>query len=464
MHGTSILMMNRGSVRSSALYAGLLLAFVFAAASLATAQQVPATRPAAPVPEARQQHEQQLRDIEETLARIYTENAQLAAEMAQIRGDRARLNTELVTSSRRVQEAEGRFQTSEQRLKALEISEIALKRSLDLRKNTIVEVLASLQRIGRKPPPAVLVRPEDILQSIRTSMLLGAVLPELRHEAEILIQDLSSLVANREAAARERDILKAETETLRSERQRLTALMATRQLQLETGESRLVEERRKVQQLVKEANSLKELISRIETEITSARRAALAASVVPLPSQNPAQAAALAPGALRDMARLQPKIAFLDTKGTLSLPAKGTTLKSFGTPDGFGGRENGISLETSKFALVTAPADGWVSFAGSYRSYGQVLIINAGGGYRMVMTGLDRINVDIGQFVLSGEPIASMGESPAAALVSDIGAARDVTRDSGAAMPVLYIEIRKDGVPIDPGPWWVKADGEKVRG
>jgi murein hydrolase activator len=455
MRATITTMVNRTAFLSRTSLAALCMLGLSGLAALAQ-QAAPAGRPASIAPEARQQHEQQLRSIEETLARIYTENALLAAEIAQIRGDRARLNTELVTTSRRVQAAEERFSASEQRLSLLATSETALKRSLDSRRDTIVEVLASLQRISRKPPPAVLVRPEDIMVSIRTSMMLGAVLPELRSEAEVIIQDLSQLITNRQEAAKERDTLKAETAALESARQRLSALVGTRQLQLESGETKLVEERRKVQQLVREANSLKDLIGRIETEITSARRAAIAASLVPLPSQNPVQAAALAPGALRDMARLQPKIAFQDTKGTLLLPAKGASLKTFGSPDGFGGRESGMSLETSKYALVTAPADGWVSFAGSYRSYGQVLIINTGGGYRMVLTGLERVNVDIGQFILAGEPVASMGGVPAVALATEAS--------SSAAMPVLYIEIRKDGIPIDPGPWWVKSDGEKVRG
>jgi murein hydrolase activator len=103
---------------------------------------------------------------------------------------------------------------------------------------------------------------------------------------------------------------------------------------------------------------------------------------------------------------------------------------------------------------VTSPIDGWVSFSGSYLSYGQFLIINAGGGYHFVMTGLGNSFVDAGQFVLSGEPVASMGDTAAGALAFD-----DAKQD-----PVLYIEFRKDGTPIDPGPWWAKADGEKVRG
>jgi murein hydrolase activator len=439
-------MVNRG------LLAGLL--WVASASFALTQPQTARPLTETVTPEQKLEREQELRRIEQSLQRAQSQNAELAAEIARIRGDRLKLNTELVVTSNRVREAEGRMQAAEQRLQSFTATEAALRKSLDTRKATIVEVLASLQRIGRKPPPAVLVSPDDMLQAIRTSMLLGTVLPELRQEAEIIVQDLTTLVATRESMARERDQIAAETKRLVDERQRVSALIDARQTQLASSESQFTEERQKVQQLVRQSQTLKELIARMESEIASASRAAIAARSMPLPAQNPAQAAALAPGALRDMARLQPKIAFQDTKGTLSLPATGAALKIFGAADGFGGRENGLSVETTKFALVTAPADGWVSFAGSYRSYGQVLIINAGGGYHLVLTGLDRVNVDIGQFVLAGEPIATMGNTSAGALASD----------TGSDKPVLYIEFRKDGVPIDPGPWWAKSDGEKVRG
>ena len=82
------------------------------------------------------------------------------------------------------------------------------------------------------------------------------------------------------------------------------------------------------------------------------------------------------------------------------------------------------------------------------------MILNAGGGYHVLLAGMDRISVELGQFVLTGEPVAVMGSgSQVAAIVA-----------AGASQPVLYIEFRKDGVPIDPGPWWAASDSEKVRG
>jgi murein hydrolase activator len=95
-----------------------------------------------------------------------------------------------------------------------------------------------------------------------------------------------------------------------------------------------------------------------------------------------------------------------------------------------------------------------VVYAGPFRNYGQLLILNAGGGYHVLLAGMERISVDLGQFVLTGEPVAVMGDDARSA----------VDKAGGASQPVLYVEFRKDGVPVDPGPWWAVNEGQKVRG
>ena len=148
-------------------------------------------------------------------------------------------------------------------------------------------------------------------------------------------------------------------------------------------------------------------------------------------------------------------MAFASTRGTLSPPVGGAVLRRFGEDDGLGGAEKGTLFATRAGAVVTAPADCWIAYAGPYRSFGQVLILNAGGGYYIVLAGTDRVNVSLGQFVLAGEPVASMGDgsTKTAAAVA-----------LGAAQPLLYVEFRKDGATIDPGPWWAKPELQKVRG
>src|SRR5205823_9762967 len=116
--------------------------------------------------------------------------------------------------------------------------------------------------------------------------------------------------------------------------------------------------------------------------------------------------------ALKDPGRLSPAIAFASARGALPLPVNGVRIRDFGSSDGLGGTEKGLWIASRSGAQVTAPCDGWVVYAGPFRSYGQLLILNAGGGYHILLAGMERISVDLGQFVLTGEPVAVMGGGP----------------------------------------------------
>src|SRR5690606_14684105 len=107
----------------------------------------------------------------------------------------------------------------------------------------------------------------------------------------------------------------------------------------------------------------------------------------------------------------------------------------------------GDTVATQSDAIVTAPADGNILYAGPFRSYGQLLILNVGDGYHVVLAGMSRINVAPGQTVLAGEPIGAMGDAKVASAAESI-----VGTDSRE----LYIEFRKDGKPVDPAPWWTR--------
>lgn len=429
---------------------------LFAALWLACA---PATAQEAKSPEidARQF---ELRGVQDTLDASAQQRRKIEIEIETIRADRARLSAALLDTGAKVRDFETRVSAAEQRLDALGSSEDAIRRSLDSRRGVIAEVLAALQRMGRKPPPAVLVRPEDMLASIRTSILLGAVLPELRSETEALATDLGEMVRLRKSIALEKDGLAKAFASLVGERERLGALVAARQAAQGDAERALTAERERAGQLAREATSLKDLIGRMESEVASAARAAEEARKAEdiFKKQAAAEAAGIVAKAvvpLHDAARLMPAKAFADTKGLLSLPVAGSLRKAYGSSDGFGGLEKGLSMATRASASVLSPSDGWVLFAGPYRSYGQLLIVNAGNGYYIVLAGMGKIDVGVGQFVLAGEPVAAMGDGSAKTAA---------TLAIGATEPILYIEFRKDGAAIDPGPWWVKSALEKVRG
>src|SRR5262249_31305667 len=140
----------------------------------------------------------------------------------------------------------------------------------------------------------------------------------------------------------------------------------------------------------------------------------------------------------------------------ISLPVAGRFARLFGENDGNGGVMHGDTVTTQSGAIVTAPSDGDVLYAGPFRSYGQLLILNAGDGYHVVLAGMGRISVATGQSVLAGEPVGVMGEAKVASTsASGIG-------NTG---PELYVEFRKDGKPVDPAPWWaVRLSGRTANG
>ncbi|WP_131194775.1 murein hydrolase activator EnvC family protein [Lichenihabitans psoromatis] len=404
---------------------------------------------------------QELRSLQDNLSVSDAERHKIVADIEAIRTDRVRLNAALLETTQHVQDAERKVGEAQRRLDTMTGSEDAIKQSLEGRRGVIAEVLAALQRMGRKPPPAILVRPDDILKSIRTSMLLGAVVPELRSEAEALASDLSDLQRLRFSIAGERDRLASEIAGLGNERARLDGLIVAKQAAQTEAEAALGSQQGRAADLARRATSLQDLISRMENEVASARHAGDAARAADEERRKAAAAdadsirAKVAAGPFRDPARLTPAVDFADAKAMLFLPSTGRVVKRFGTADDFGGTEKGMSLATPARAVVAAPSDGWVAFSGPYRTYGQILIINAGSGYYIVLAGMSRVNVAPGHFVLAGEPVATMGDG-------SVKTAASIAL--GAADPILYVEFRKDGTAVDPSPWWAKADLEKVRG
>jgi septal ring factor EnvC (AmiA/AmiB activator) len=432
-----------------ALLAGLGLTLPAAWSAPVSAQQDPpaaAQNDKSEKLDALKQHDEELKATREQQRKSAETEAALKREIEKIGEDRRKLNQDLIDTAARLRGVEAKIEATQARLEPLDENERNIKKSLQGRRAVIGEVLAALQRIGHHPPPALITRPEDALQAVRTAMVLGAVLPEMRQQVDALATDLKELVRVRKQITAERDRLKTEVASLGDERARMRALIAERQKQQAEREKALDAERARANELARKADNLKDLIAKLEQGLDPATRAAREAAI--RGTTRPALAA------LHDPGRLAPAVAFASLRGHIPIPVNGVKLKDYGAPDGVGGVEKGVSIATRAGAQVTSPADGWVVYAGPFRSYGQLLILDAGGGYHILLAGMERISVDLGQFVLTGEPVAVMGNgSRIAAILA-----------TGSSQPVLYVEFRKDGTPVNPGPWWAAGEGEKVRG
>nr|WP_242480579.1 peptidoglycan DD-metalloendopeptidase family protein [Rhodovibrio sodomensis] len=126
-----------------------------------------------------------------------------------------------------------------------------------------------------------------------------------------------------------------------------------------------------------------------------------------------------------------------------------------------GGRVSakGIEIVTRPGAQVVAPYDGKVVYAGPFRGYGRILIIEHGGRYHSLLAGLERIDAVVGQWVLAGEPVGVMAGG---ATAGGTGAGGQINPPAGRT-PKLYVELRRTGQPINPLPWLART-GDKVRG
>jgi murein hydrolase activator len=407
----------------------------------------------APVPDALKQRDQELDTLREQQRQAADMEKRLRQEIDALGDDRRKMNQALIDTATRIRTVEAQVVEAEARINPLTDRELSIRKSLDARRAVIAEVLAALQRIGHRPPPALLVKPEDALEAVRTAVMFGALLPEMRTQAESLSKDLAELVHLREQIAQQRHELQRDLTEQSQNQLRLTALFEQRKQQQGDAQKALEGERQRIALLARQADSLKDLIAKLEQNLDPATRNARVAARSAAEGKDLGETRGDLT-ALRDPGRLSPAIAFSAAKGTLAIPVNGVKIRDFGSPDSNGGTEKGVSIATRAGAQVTSPCDGWVVYAGAYRSYGQVLIMNVGGGYHVLLTGMEQISVDPGQFVLAGEPVAVMGRAPQAG--SALAA--------GSSQPILYIEFRKDGTPVDPTPWWTPTENEKVRG
>ncbi|ANM12794.1 MULTISPECIES: murein hydrolase activator EnvC family protein [unclassified Rhizobium] len=430
-----------------------------AAQSAPPAAEPPPPDPAAELAAKRDKTRAELETLSKTISLSSDKVSALQQSIADLEKNTQSIRQALIESAARRKGLDKQILESEKKLADLGVKEDGIRRSLHERRGLLAEVLAALQRMGRNPPPALLVTPDDALASVRSAILLGAVVPGIRKETDKLAGDLASLAALQAASAAEKAGLTATMTDSIEEERRMDLLLAENDKLSRSNAAELEAERKRSEELAGKATSLEGLVASMESEIASVRDAAAAARQAEenrklMTDEQRAQAKALADSGVPDKNRIAPAYPFGELKAKLEVPVAGDILRQFGDADGTGHEAMGMTVATNPETVVTAPADGLVVFAGAFRSYGQMIILDTGDGYHLVLSGMDTINTRQGKFVFSGEPLAVMG---AKRVASATALALETDR------PTLYIEFRKDGKPVDSRPWWTAKDTGKAR-
>ncbi len=433
------------------------------------------------------------------LQKVESRSRELERAVADIAAEREKLNKRLVETAALVQRSEAQMTAIEGSLDKLGAEEAKLRGSLKARHSEIAKIFAALQRMGRNPPPVMITEPEDAMTMVRSAMLLAAVFPSMNSKAAAISKELDDLMRIMTSKREESERLKTETTRLNDMRTKLASLLEVKKQSLGARQAELTDARNTALELSKSVDDLNDLIVKLDQQVSKSealrtyeeesKRELAASAPSPPPEGNltgdaagkstevaalmpppkasgPPPVVELAPGGaslvLGNPGRIKPAMPFELAKGRLPLPAQGRRVLSYGEKTQYGAASKGVVFETRANAQVVSPCDGWIVYAGEFRSYGQLLIINASGGYHVLVAGLSQIDVQPGQFVLTAEPVGTMsgprrqGSSQATTVATGDGSAK-------SSLPVLYVEFRKDGQPIDPDPWWVDAH-QKVQG
>lgn len=379
----------------------------------------------------------ELLQTQRALERSKARQRLLASEASALERERRELSARLVDAAAQIRAREALVVASREKIEGLSREHSALLAALESRNDELARLLAGLVSLKRNPPPALLASPGDAMKALRAAMLFGAAVPVLRAETAALTRDIARLAGLRSSLFMEKRSLTANLEKLRLARLELEGLYEKRTgLLAATGEAMAIE-RSRAAELAEKAKSLAELVDSLAQEARRREEAAKHA------------AKRLAPKAPSAMEK--PSLSFSRSLGRLEFPAQGQLVRQFGDADGFGGEAKGVFIAARAGSPVVAPAPGRIAFAGIFRSYGQLLILDVGEGYHVLMAGMARVMVETGQSVAAGEPVGEMGSAPAQGMIG--GQLQD-------PRPIIYIEFRKAGSAVDPSGWWIGSKKE----
>lgn len=396
-----------------------------------------------------------LEETRQALEAAREEKEALAADRERLARELRMLRQRMITAAQDAQEREAIITNLERQLKQL--AEERQRREDDLltRQKQLAGTLSALGRLSRNPPQNILLQDGPPLQTVRGAQLLRAAVPALQDRAEVIADQLAALEAV-ELDIRGKVVqLQGAEDALNASRAEIDGLIAEKNTLLRRTDAEISEKEERVRALVEQASSLQDLVERL-ARAEAGSREELARPRPPSPESDPAlrgESARLAPPEPSFSLDGPPTgLRPFPVEGKINQPVIGEIVRLYGEDAGFGQISKGITIATRPGARITAPFDGKAVYAGPFQNLGLILIIEHTDGYHSVLAGFSRVDVESGQWLLAGEPVGIVGLP-------------DGAPDSEPSE--LYVELRRDGQPVNPLNWIpqqrVEAANTKVR-
>ncbi|MBA4043441.1 MAG: metalloendopeptidase [Erythrobacter sp.] len=354
------------------------------------------------------------RRAESRAARL-TQEAEAATQAA------TRATNQAAALAARIQQSEADIEAARARYSIARSQRAVVTARLAAKQEPTARLAAALQTAARRPLALSALQPGSLKDVVHVRAVLDSAVPQIRARTAALRGELDRGRALERQAARAIEQLRASEDSLRERRQSLAALATQQRLASRTTRGAAQREAERALALAEEARDLDGLVGKLGE--VAALRDELAA--LPGPVLRPKDLAA--PLAAAPTAVPSPE-ASAPPPADFQLPVQGRTLVGFGAKRDSGLASTGLTLAPSAGAQVVAPARGRIAFAGEYRGFGRIVIIEHAGGWTSLVTGLARINVSVGDSVIGGSPVGLAG---------------------GGQAPVT-IELRRAGVPVNP--------------
>ncbi|WP_305097534.1 murein hydrolase activator EnvC family protein [Croceibacterium aestuarii] len=347
----------------------------------------------------------------------------LEAEAARATQAADKTRREAAALAARVQQAEAGIAAAEARIKLVDRERAALREELGHQQGPLVRLTAALQQFSRRPAALAILRPGSVRDIVYTRALLSSAVPTVQRQTAGLRARLARSRALRQQAVQAAAVLRSEQENYDTRRAELAALETRQRLASREAGGNAAREAERALALAEQARDLDSLVGQLDMAGDLRRRlAALPGPVLRPPAPELARNDAVPEpaAASRDAATGSPPSPYY-------LPVTGRTVSGFGAPSP-AGPSSALTLAPRAGAQVVSPAAGRVVFAGPYRGYGRIVIIEHDGGWTSLVTGLARIDVEVGATLVGGAPLGV----------------------AGPGRPTIALELRRGGEPVNP--------------
>ncbi len=345
--------------------------------------------------------------------------ARLEAQAGAARDAAAKARADRATMAARIQAAEADIATAQARITLIEQLRARQRARLAARQAPIVRLTTALVTMARRPPALALVQPGSVSDVVHVRSVLAATLPVIRARTEGLRAEVAAGNRLRADADTAVALLRQGQQALEARRRDLVRLEAAERAR----SARLVDsamfEAERAQAMGEEARDIVELMGEIEQQTAAGARLAELPGPIPRPAAPTAAAAPIAD-----------RIAAAPRLPPYRLPVMGRVVAGLGEVSATGIRARGLTLAAARGAQVVAPTAGRIVFAGPFRGYGRIVIVDHGHGWTTLLTRFDALGVKVGDVVQQGSPLGTAAGGRAG----------------------MTVELRRDGRPIDITP------------